>query len=79
VDNDRDKVILLDPIDREYAFGINPLYYRNPNDLREQQLCFGQARDVFAKAFEKDEHSMVCPVFVAPARHSGEYSMVQTH
>src|SRR5688572_12928179 len=49
-----DEVILLDPTDRTYAFGINPLHCTNPKDLREQQLCFGQARDVFAKAFEKD-------------------------
>jgi hypothetical protein len=48
-------VMLLDPTDSDYAFGINPLYCANPHDLREQQLCFGQARDVFSKTFEKDE------------------------
>ena len=48
-------VILLDPTDSTHAFGINPLFCDNPHDLREQQLCFGQARDVFTKTFEKDE------------------------
>ncbi len=42
-------VILLDPTDRNYAFGINPLYCANPQDLYERELAFGQARDIFAK------------------------------
>ncbi len=42
-------VILLDPTDRNYAFGINPLYCTNPQDLYERELAFGQARDIFAK------------------------------
>jgi hypothetical protein len=51
-------VILLDPTDTEYSFGINPLYCTNPNDLRERQLCFGQARDVFSKIFGKEEEKL---------------------
>ena len=52
----KDDILLLDPTNAEYAFGINPLYCRNVKDLRERQLSFGQAWDVFAKVFgEEDE------------------------
>ncbi len=50
VPNTRKKdVILLDPTDRNYAFGINPLYCADPDDLHERERAFGQARDIFAK------------------------------
>ncbi len=42
-------VILLDPTDRDYAFGINPVYCKDPNDIHERESAFGQTRDIFAK------------------------------
>ncbi len=48
-DERKGDVILLDPTDPDYAFGINPLYCESPHDPRERELAFGQTRDLFAK------------------------------
>ena len=54
----KDDVLLLDPTEGAYAFGINPLFCRNPADLQERQLSFGQAWDVFAKVFGTADEQM---------------------
>ncbi len=46
-DERKGDVILLDPTDPDYAFGINPLYCESPHDPRERELAFGQTRDLF--------------------------------
>jgi hypothetical protein len=51
----RDDVILLDPTDETYAFGINPLACSNPKSLKERNITFGQAMDIFKKLFSDPE------------------------
>ncbi len=43
------RVILLDPTDKDYAFGINPLRCADPQDRKERAQAFAQTKDVFLK------------------------------
>jgi hypothetical protein len=51
----KDDVILLDPTDETYAFGNNPLACSNPKSLKERNITFGQAMDIFTKLFADPE------------------------
>src|SRR5512135_30685 len=50
----RKDVILLDPTDREYSFGINLLHCRDPKNGIELDNACGRVRDVFVKVWGDD-------------------------
>jgi GTPase SAR1 family protein len=47
----KDDIIVVDPTDETYTFGINLLECRDPNSLTERNDTYGQAIDIFTKLF----------------------------
>ena len=44
-------VIVLDPSDEYYSFGVNPLACPDPNNMTERSRTYAQAIDIFKKLF----------------------------
>src|SRR4029450_7643241 len=47
----KDDVIVLDPTDETYAFGMNLLLCSDPRNLMQREDTFGQALEIFTKLY----------------------------
>jgi type IV secretory pathway TraG/TraD family ATPase VirD4 len=47
----KDDVIVLDPSDEHFSFGVNPLACPDPNNMTERSRTYAQAIDIFKKLF----------------------------